>query len=730
MDGLFGLDELIGSTGQPSDGLPDPAEWHRIRQESKLSLHQVADACGVSETTVRAWEEGRTTPRGQNAVIYRHLLNALSGRLTATPVPQPPAAEAPDWAALGALRHELPTQAATRAPCWRCQQPTAQRVGKRPQHLGTRCPTPTTAQPTPTTYQPPPTVSARAAQPAAPAAAAPSLPMPPPRSPHPPVAVSARLAYPPLGSRKTTHGPLAVLDAAPQGLTAHLADAGTRSCTAGDLPALLAWTLRQGFGAAPLRPEALPAGPLLVLTPSALARLDLPATVPSGPQRHPRSDHPLLRQIRAVGWQTDPGGLGSWMRLHPSTGDPACDSIHLAITDWGALHHDTWNMPTDLDASQLANLLGQYTSLLRTPLGEPGACGHQLMSDLRPAPHRHTTMRTQAASGVRGALTQVVDPAPCEAPSGHQLADGRPAQDTIADTDIHWWRPPTADEAARPYVVCLAVNLLHLAGCNAIRVTNGPAHHVSYPAFDRKMPGSWLVDLSSVPHHPLMPPPFAGSGPAWHTTPALAYAAARQAQPQPVEGWLRPAPAVPYLDPWYRCIRLARLAVLERLGITEHMDTPDLLAALHNLPHADPGQRALLHAIHATAEDAFTALAQPPTQPDQMALTSWPTPDKPTWRPDLLAAVHANARANLHRKLGLSARDGYFPLAIAGDHVLFATHTPHLSEITDQPNSGFTIGIAPGHVRPVATHPMHWLKDRVAEGTNAAQLLKDTCPSW
>lgn len=727
MDGLFGLDELIGSTGQPSDGLPDPAEWHRLRQESKLSLHQVADACGVSETTVRAWEEARTTPRGQNAVIYRHLLNALSGRLTATPVPQPPADEAPDWAALGALRHELPTQAATNAPCWRCQQPTAQRVGKRPQHLGTRCPTPTTAHPEPTAYPSPPPVSARAAPPAAPAAAAPPLP---PHSPHPPVPASARLAIPPLGSRKTTQGPLAVIDAAPQGLTAHLADASIRSCTAGDLPGLLAWTLRQGFGAAPLRPEALPAGPLLVLTPSAFARLALPATAPSAPQRHPRSDHPLLHQIRAAGWQTDQDGLGSWMRLHPSTGDPACDSIHLAITDWGALHHDTWNLPPDLDASQLSCLLGQYTSLLRTPLGEPGACGHQLMSDLRPAPHRHTTMRTRAASGVRGALTQVVDPAPCEAPSGHQLAAGRAAQDTIADTDIHWWRPPTADEAARPYVVCLAVNLLHLAGCNAIRVANGPAHHVSYPAFDRKMPGSWLVDLSSEPHHPLMPPPFAGNGPAWHTTPALAYAAIRQAQPQPVEGWLRPALAVPYLDPWYRRIRLARLAVLERLGITEHMDTPDLLAALHNLPHADPGQRALLHAIHATAEDAFTALAQPPTQPDQMALTAWPTPDKPTWRPDLLAAVHANARANLHRKLGLSARDGYFPLAIAGDHALFATHTPHLSEITDQPNSGFTIGIAPGHVRPVATHPMHWLKDRVAEGVNAAQALKDTCPSW
>nr|WP_237539547.1 helix-turn-helix transcriptional regulator [Streptomyces sp. SID4951] len=727
---MFGLDELTGGTRQPSHGLPDPAESHRLRQESKLSLHQVADACGVSETTARAWEEGRTTPRGTNAAIYRNLLNALSGRLTATPVPQPPADESPDWAALGALRDELPTQATSAAPCWRCQQPTAQRVGKRPQHLGTRCSTPTTAHSEPTAYPPPPPLSARAAPSAAPTADPPPLAPPSSRSPHPPATAPARLTIPPLGSRKITHGPLAVLDAAPEGLTAHLADSGTRSCPAGDLPALLAWTLRQGFGAAPLRPEGLAVGPLLVLTPSALACLGLSAAAPSSPQCHPRSDHPLLRQIRALGWQTDQDGLGSWMRLHPSTGDPACDSIHLAITDWGALHHDAWKMPADLDASQLACLLGQYTSLMRTPLGAPGACGHQLMSDLRPALHRHTTTRTMAASGVRGALTQVVDPAPCEAPAGHQLAADRAAQDTIADTPIHWWRPPTADEVTRPYVVCLAVNLLHLAGCNEIRVADGPAHQINHPVFDPKMPGSWLTDLSSAPHHPMLPPPFASRGPAWHTTPAFAYAAARQPQLQPVEGWLRHALAVPYLAPWYQRIRLARLAVLERLGITPHMDTPDLLAALHNLPYADPGQRALLHAIHATAEDAFTALAQPPTQPDQTALAAWPTPDKPTWRPDLLAAVHAKARANLHRKLGQTARDGYFPLAIAGDHVLFATHTPHLSEITDQPNSGFTIGISPGHVRPVATHPMRWLKDLAAEGTNAAQLLKDTCPSW
>ncbi|MFG3496832.1 hypothetical protein [Streptomyces sp. NPDC047886] len=540
----------------------------------------------------------------------------------------------------------------------------------------------------------------------------------------------ARLAYPPLSRRRTNDGPLAVLEAVPHGLTAHLVDGSARPCDAGDLPDLLNWTLRQRLGAKPLRSEALPAGPLLVLTSSALARLVLPSTVPTGAERHPRSDHPLLRQIRAVGWQTDQNGLGPWMRLHPSTGDPACDSIHLAVIDWGALHHDAWNLPTDLAPGRLARLLGKYTSLLRTPVGPPGATGHQLMRDLRPASHRHSVTGALIAAGTRGALTQIVDPAPCEAPPGHRLATDPTAKDPNAD--IHWWRPPTADEASRAHVVCLAVNLLPLAGSAEIRVSAGPAQYVTRPDFHSKTPGSWLVDLSTAQRHPLLPAPFAGSGPAWHTTPTLNYAVTRQVRPQPTQGWLRSATAAgPYLKPFYERIRAARLAVLEGLGVTGHTDTADVHQTLTNPPHSDPVQRALLYAIHATAEDALTELAQPPTQPDELAPIAWATPAEPTWRPDLLAAVRDNARANLHRKLSLTAAaTGYFPLAVAGDHVLYATHTPHLGEVTDRPDCAFTLGIACGHARPVAVRPMTWFTEQCAKGLNAAQSVKEACPSW
>ncbi|MER6385447.1 helix-turn-helix domain-containing protein [Streptomyces sp. NPDC001250] len=720
MDGLFDFD-AIPEPGPTPGGLPVPAQRRRLRRESGLSLHQIADACGVSEDTVRAWEQGSSTPRGDNAAVYSHLLTALDSRLEGTAAPQSPIAQTPDWAALGALRHEIPTWTAAHAPCRRCQQLTYHRVGGHPQHLGTRCPAPDAgqAQPAPPAPQPAPARPTTAA----PALSSQSTPSPP--------GPTVRLAYPPIKARGISDGPLAVLEAGPSGLIAHLADGRTRACPA-DLHGLLAWAVNTQLGAASVRREALLPGPLLVLTPTARARLALPADLPALPARHPRSDHPLLQQARAIGWQTDADGLGPWMRLHPSTGDPACDSIHLAVTDWGALHHDAWNLPERLTPGEIAAILGQYTALVRTPLGPPGACGHQLMRDLRPPAHRHTATGALLSVGVRGALTMPVDPAPCEAPPGHQLASHRSEQDTLADTDIDWWRHPTLDEADRAYVVCLAVNLLHLAGSNEIRVADGPAHHVHHPSFDPKRPGSWLVDLSGAPSHPKLPPALAGTGLAWHTTPAVAYATLRvgAAQLQPVQGWLRPDPTGPYLAPWYDHLRLARLAVLERLGINATMETPDLLAALADLPEADPLQRALLHALHATAQDAFAALAQPPAQPDQAALAAWPTPKEPTWRPDLRAAVIANARANLHRKLARTSHSGYFPLAVASDHIVYATRTPHLTEITDTPNSDFRIGISPGHVRPIAVRPLHWYTARCAEGTNPAQLLKDTCPSW
>ncbi|WP_105972779.1 helix-turn-helix domain-containing protein [Streptomyces geranii] len=72
-------------TQSPTTPLPPPAERRRLRESQSLTRAQVAERVGVSRETVRAWETGRTTPRGRRAQAYAALL-------AAAPTPSTPAA--------------------------------------------------------------------------------------------------------------------------------------------------------------------------------------------------------------------------------------------------------------------------------------------------------------------------------------------------------------------------------------------------------------------------------------------------------------------------------------------------------------------------------------------------------------------------------------------------------------------------------------------------------------
>ncbi|MFF1925497.1 helix-turn-helix domain-containing protein [Streptomyces sp. NPDC058221] len=65
--------------------LPSPKERRRLREAKSLSEEQVAAAVGVTRATVRAWETGRTSPRGRKREAYARLIG------TADPQPAPPA---------------------------------------------------------------------------------------------------------------------------------------------------------------------------------------------------------------------------------------------------------------------------------------------------------------------------------------------------------------------------------------------------------------------------------------------------------------------------------------------------------------------------------------------------------------------------------------------------------------------------------------------------------------
>lgn len=72
-------------TQRPASTLPAPEERRRLREAGSLTQAQVAERLGVPLETVRAWETGRTVPRGQGRSKYARLLAEL-----ATGRPAPP----------------------------------------------------------------------------------------------------------------------------------------------------------------------------------------------------------------------------------------------------------------------------------------------------------------------------------------------------------------------------------------------------------------------------------------------------------------------------------------------------------------------------------------------------------------------------------------------------------------------------------------------------------------
>jgi transcriptional regulator with XRE-family HTH domain len=65
-------------TQSPAMSLPPPEERRRLREAGSLTQAQVAARVGVTRETVRAWESGRTTPRGRRREAYARLLDTLA----------------------------------------------------------------------------------------------------------------------------------------------------------------------------------------------------------------------------------------------------------------------------------------------------------------------------------------------------------------------------------------------------------------------------------------------------------------------------------------------------------------------------------------------------------------------------------------------------------------------------------------------------------------------------
>lgn len=560
-------------------------------------------------------------------------------------------------------------------------------------------------------------------------------------------------------TEQTYTAPLAVLDAADGALVAYLPSV-QRIDLPGEVTTLATaadWALGYGLGAAKLSQYGEDTGPLLVLTESAVEFLGLPPRLDDRKRLRVPEDDPAVKDLSEAGWTLSRAGLGGWTFLFRDRTE-----VHVAVVPWGAFSDNMrWG---DMEAvaaepGALAYTLGLYAERVISPTGSTAGCSLALMTAVRPkdvARFDRGTGRMHRVA-VPGSLHKAVDPAPPEAPDEHPLAAERTREESrspahvLVEEALTWHREATEEEAALPYVVGLDVNTAFLAAANRLTVGLGEAVYTDGPAFDKKVPGSWLVDLSGATLRtkdlrtkqwrelpadfpsPFTPDGRPPSGPAWYATPTLAYAVELGIEVRPLAAWLRPD-AGGYLDLWHNRLRAAYMDTLADLGITEDMGEAEFLDAMATVKARDPEAVALLSAIKHTAKGGIGKMRERPqgSIKREGRHAPWPALKRPTWRPDIRAAVISASRVGQHRKMVKTWNaTGLIPLAVLADCVIYASAHPTARAVVARKEDGsplpgaFRIGPNPGFVKEEGVQSMAWYRDMTAKKANPGRFIKE-----
>ncbi|MEW1773428.1 helix-turn-helix domain-containing protein [Streptomyces sp. NPDC086777] len=731
MSELFdAVDALIASRSP----LPSPAERRRLRQAHGLTLDEVAAALQVRRATVSGWEAGKTEPRPPERDAYARMLEQLAQLYPVDPNAAAPATDTavPETLAVPAAPASTgaePAKARTE-PTGPILEPASENTALRP------------------AAGPHPAVTTR------------------PTSRRPP-ARKAVLAGSLAGGADPCfeNGPLAVVDvdaggqAYAYGVGGLILDVPAKS-----IPSLVDWTLKEAkLGAPKLSGPGKDADPLLVLTEAALERYGLPVALTDEERLAGRipEGHKVIKQLVRAGWQLTKRGFGPWARIYRPAQGSERSCVQLCIPSWDALDARHWAGAGQLPPADLARLLGTYAVRVMTPRGSAAVTGLELMTALHPP----TRASEPDATGKRhsehnpGSLGKdPVDCAPCEAPDGHPLlADlprfhqRGPAQ-MLVEEAYDWARPLTDAECLRPHLVGIDVNMAFAAGANGLNVGLGAPTHVKNPVFDAKLPGSWLVDLSHVDlsrvklakqwrdlDGELLPSPFTPkgdrpTGPAWYATPTVAYAVELGYDVTPTEAWVRYDNGR-YLDAWYNRLRDAYLATMADLGVGADLPPEEFLAAMDGYRQRDPELAMVVSAIKATVKGGIGKLRERPRGEGWKPGQPWRALARPTWRPDIRAAVISRTRINLHRKIVKHAAfTGQYPVAILSDCAVYASYGPSPLDFLPYRDGkplpgGFKLGINPGLVKWEGTQSVLWgegVRDQFnAPELNLARYIKD-----
>ncbi|MFE6963047.1 telomere-associated protein Tap [Streptomyces sp. NPDC057696] len=721
---LAAVDSLLAAV---DDGtvLPAPAERVRLREAAGLTEAAVAQALGVRVPSIQAWEAGRAEPKGERLEAYRRLLEGLAHRypapLSKGPVatveePSPPQTGPPQAGPAPAAEALTACENTPAAPAL----VTAVVAASRPAR---------TARPSSTSRRPGAKKAAAAGTSAG---------------------VDARFE----------NGPLAVVDVEDGQVFAYCVGGLVLDVPAKSLAALVEWTLAEArLGQPKLSGPGKDADPLIVLTEAALERYGLPATLTDEERLAGRlpEGHKVAKQLARQEWKLTKRGFGPWARIYrPAQGsERAC--VQLCIPSWDALDTRHWAHAAQLPPAELARLLGTYASRVMTPRGSTAVTGLELMTALHPptrasAPDESGRRTSEHNPGSLGKdPIDLTDWPPCEVPDGHPVLKDLPRfhvrgpGEKLFEEAYDWARPLTDDECMRHNLVGIDVNMAFAAGANGLLVglAQTPTH-VKAPVFDPKLPGSWLVDLSHVDlsrvksgkewvklDGELLPSPFTPKGerpegPAWYATPTVAYAQELGYDVAPTEAWVRYDNGR-YLDGWYNRLRDAYIATMADLKVSADLPPQEFLAAMDGYRQHDPELAVVVSAIKATVKGGLGKLRERPRGEGWKPGEPWRALARPTWRPDIRAAIISRTRINMHRKIVKHAAfTGQYPVAILSDCAVYAADGASPLDFLPYREGkplpgGFKLGVNPGLVKHEGTQSVLW-GEGVREQFNAPEL--------
>ncbi|MFG2887594.1 telomere-associated protein Tap [Streptomyces sp. NPDC048297] len=674
--------------------LPPPAERARLREAAGITQARLAQALKSTVQTVKNYENGRSEPKSPRLEAYQRLLKGWAakypaGGAPAAPAPAPavaPQPEVPETLTGPAASEQAETAAPVQAPA----------APERPARAAAR-----------------PAASSR--RPAKKAAA----PAVDPRFPH---------------------GPLAVLDG--DG-SAYGVDGLVLDCPATTVVELVEWTLREsGLGAPKLSRHGKDADPLIVLTAAAAVKLGLPERLEDRRGLRLPEDHPVVKHVLKAKWQLTQRGFGPWARIYRKAQGRERQCVQLAILPWDALDSRAWPGVAGMEPADVARVLGVYAQRVITPRGSTAVSGLELMTALRPPtrPVRDEETGNWVSGPNPGSLgTEPMDPAPPEGQPEHPAVFHSGWKGGFLHEEAYQWVRPvdllTDEECTLPYAVGLDLNTAFLAAAARLVVGLSAPDHFHAPKFSPKIPGSWLVDLSHVELDPRLPSPFTPTGerptgPAWYQTHTVAYAQELGYNVEPIEAYLRRETGA-YLDPWHDRLRTAYVDTLADLGVTKDLSDAEFLAAMERHKDVDPAMAAVLAAIKATVKGGIGKLFENPQGKGYKDGDPWPAMQRPTWRPDIRAAVISKARVNMHRKLlNMAKMTGLYPLAVLSDCVVYPAPSASPLDFLPYAESGkpkpgaFRLGPTPGLAKLEGVQSMLWAVDLMEQGLNPARHIK------